>query len=250
MSLTFKVADSGPSALGVNVTLMVHEAPAAKLAGSVPHVFVCEKSPALWPVNPMLRMLKAVNSLFCRVNFPPLLPVLMATPPKPTEGGVSVAGARPVPDKVTFCGVFAALSLTLSVALSAPTMLGVKVTLIVHFAPGARLAGQWLVGAKSAAFVPVNVTLGLDMIRFPVPVLVRVIFFAALGVLKTSFPNDREVGESVAAALAPVPVSPMLWGVPAALSATVTAPVRVPASAGVKVTSMVQVAAEGKVSPL
>ena len=70
---------------------------------------------------------------------------MMATLPKLTESGVSVAGARPVPDKATICGLLTAVSFTLSVALSAPSMLGVKVTLIVHFAPGAMLEGQLLV---------------------------------------------------------------------------------------------------------
>jgi hypothetical protein len=45
LSFTVKVADSAPSTVGVNVTLMVHEVPAAKLVGGVPQVPVCEKSP-------------------------------------------------------------------------------------------------------------------------------------------------------------------------------------------------------------
>ncbi len=47
---TLSVADSGPAALGVNVTLIVQLAPAAKVAGLTGQVFVCAKSAAFRPV--------------------------------------------------------------------------------------------------------------------------------------------------------------------------------------------------------
>jgi hypothetical protein len=97
VSFTVKVAVSVPTTLGVKVTLMLHEVPAAKLVGRVPQVFVCEKSPALAPVNPMLPMLTGVNSLLCKVKFTALLGMLRATLPKLYEPGVSVTSATPVP---------------------------------------------------------------------------------------------------------------------------------------------------------
>jgi hypothetical protein len=81
----------------VKVTLIVHEAPAARLAGSVPQAFVSEKSPALAPTNPMLEMLNAVDSLLCKVKVAGLLGVLTATLPNLYEVGASVTSATPVP---------------------------------------------------------------------------------------------------------------------------------------------------------
>jgi hypothetical protein len=45
----------------------------------------------------------------------------------------------PVPDKPTVCGLLAALSVMVSDALRLPVAVGVKVTLIVQFAPAATL---------------------------------------------------------------------------------------------------------------
>jgi hypothetical protein len=95
--LIVKVADSAPSTLGLNVTLRVHAAPAAKLVGSVPHVLVWEKSAELAPVNPMLEMFSDVNCLFLKVKVSGLLGVLMATLWKLYALGASVASATPVP---------------------------------------------------------------------------------------------------------------------------------------------------------
>ena len=102
------------------------------------------------------------------------------TLPKLAEVGVSVAGGTPVPLKGTACGLFAALSLMSRVALSALKRLGVNVTPMVHFAPGAMLAGQLLTWVKSPEFAPEIVM--LTFIKFVVPVLVSVTFFIALAV--------------------------------------------------------------------
>jgi hypothetical protein len=61
LSFTVKVADSVPVPLGVNVTLMVHELVGPRLIEGVPQVLVCEKSPALAPVNPMLEMFSVAD---------------------------------------------------------------------------------------------------------------------------------------------------------------------------------------------
>ena len=73
---------------------MVQEACEARL---LPHVLVCEKSPALLPVNPMLEMLSVVNSLLYKVKFCGLLGMLMATLPRLTEAGASSTSTTPVP---------------------------------------------------------------------------------------------------------------------------------------------------------
>ena len=52
----------------------------------------------------------------------------------------------------------------------------------------------------------------------------------------------RLVGEMLTAGAVPVPVRLTLWGLPVALSARVTAALRVPLAVGVKVTLIVQLA--------
>ena len=74
--------------------MMVHEVREARL---LPQVLVCEKSPALVPVNPMLEMLSTVDSLLYKVKFCGLLGVLIATLPKLTEAGASSTSTTPVP---------------------------------------------------------------------------------------------------------------------------------------------------------
>ena len=53
----------------------------------------------------------------------------------------------PVPVSVTLCGLLAALSVTTTVPEFVPVAVGVKVTLIVHFAPEATEAPQVFVSA-------------------------------------------------------------------------------------------------------
>jgi hypothetical protein len=60
----------------------------------------------------------------------------------------------------------------LTLALRLPEAVGLNVTVMVQLAPAARLLGQVLVWAKSAALVPVMAI--LVMLSALVPVLVRV----------------------------------------------------------------------------
>src|SRR5579863_2873146 len=76
------------------------------------------------------------------------------------------------------------------------------------------------------------------------PLFVRVITCAALGLFKGWLLNTRLTGDSATAGALepPVPVKLALCGLPLALSATETAPVRTPAAVGLKVTVIVQLA--------
>lgn len=90
----------------------------------------------------------------------------------------------PVPVSETLCGDPGALSVMLTLAARFPVAVGVNVTLIVHFAPTARLealAGQLLVWAKSPPFVPVRAM--LEMVNGAVPLFVSVTLCAALVVV-------------------------------------------------------------------
>ena len=92
-------------------------------------------------------------------------------------GESEALGTAPVPVKATVCvlpDTPPALSVTVMVPVRVPVVEGVNVTLIVQFAPPARvelLAGQLLVCEKS---LDPAVTAMLLMVRAVVPELVRV----------------------------------------------------------------------------
>jgi hypothetical protein len=67
---------------------------------------------------------------------------LTASLPKAKLTGVNVTGATPVPVKVTICGEFEAVSLTVITPEMLPVAEGLNVTLIVHVAPALRLLPQ------------------------------------------------------------------------------------------------------------
>jgi len=74
------------------------------------------------------------------------------------DGFMLIAGARPVPETSTFCGLPVALSVTVMFAERAPLTVGVNVTLIVQLPPAATAPERHVVEliAKSAAFAPVS----------------------------------------------------------------------------------------------
>ena len=91
---------------------------------------------------------------------------------------------------------------------------------MVQFAPAARLVPQLFANANEEAFVPV--TAMLEMVKTPVPVLVKVTVCEAL--LEPSFtePNGRLVADSFTTGRlvpVPVPVREIDCGEPLALSA-------------------------------
>lgn len=96
--------------------------------------------------------------------------------PKPGEPGRSVTGSTPDPASEAVCGLFEAASVTVSVPVSAPMMLGVNVTEIVHFESAGTLLLQLLVWAKSPLVVM------LEIARAESRLLVKVIVLAALAV--------------------------------------------------------------------
>lgn len=96
------------------------------------------------PLIEMLLIVSAAVPLLVNVTVLAALVVLMTWFPKARLAGLSVtagAGATPVPLNATLCGLPAALSLIETLALSLLLVLGLKVTLIVHFAPAASVLG-------------------------------------------------------------------------------------------------------------
>ncbi len=70
-----------------------------------------------------------------------------------SSGAGLLVEAEPVPVMLTTCGLSPSLSQVNNCATSAPCTIGVKVMLMVQFAPGARLLGQLLVCWKSRVLV-------------------------------------------------------------------------------------------------
>lgn len=175
-----------PAAVGVNVTLMAQLAPAAKL---VPQVLSCAKS----PVDTMLAMVKALEPVLLNVTVCGALvvPKDWLEKVRLVTDKLTTGTGRPSPASKTVCGLFAALSVMVTVPYRLPSAVGVKVTDIVQAIPGATLDPQVLSWAKS----PLT---AMDvMLKAELPVLVRVTGWAAL-VLPTTWPTKvKLVGAKV-----------------------------------------------------
>jgi hypothetical protein len=85
--LTFSVAVLEPLAEDLNTTLMVQVAPTAS---GLPHVLVCEKDPALAPLNVMLPMDNATPPMFVTVTNCGELLVFVCQVPNVNEAGCTV----------------------------------------------------------------------------------------------------------------------------------------------------------------
>src|SRR5207249_3387623 len=149
------------------------------------------------------------------------------------------------------CGLPPALSATDSVPVRAPKAVGVKVTLMVQFAPAAKVAG--LVGQ---ALAPVLVAAKSPeaanelIVKAAVPVFVSVTVIGVLVVASGWLPKPRLVGANPTPGAVPFPLSVMSSGVRRAVSVSDSVPVRAPEAVGVKVTLMVQVPPAAKVAGL
>jgi len=125
--------------------------------------------------------------------------------PKGTDEGVSVtAGAVPVPDRLAVCGLFEALSVTVSVALRAPVAAGVKVTLMVQLELAASELPQLFVCAKSALLVPVKAI--LEIVSPELVELESVRACDALVVPTCRLPKEMDDGVRDTVAVVPMPV--------------------------------------------
>lgn len=154
--------------------------------------------------------------------------------------GDVIEKSSPVAVRGTVCGLPVALSVMLTEAVRVPVAVGVKVTLIVQLVATASEPPHVFVCAKSPLFVPVMAMPAI--VNGAVPVLHRLTICAPLVPPTIWPPKLRLAPPSATIGAMPVPVSDTICGLPAALSLMVTAPLRIPLSAGVKVTLTVQLA--------
>jgi hypothetical protein len=137
-----------PVAVGVNVT------PTAQLALGASGVEttqgVVAPSTAKSPLAVKLVKFRSLVPVFVTVTLwaAPVVPTTWL-PKMSVAGERPTAGATPVPERLTTCGLPGASSVMLTAPVRVPVVVGVKVTLIVQFAPAAKFAPQVLVCAKS-----------------------------------------------------------------------------------------------------
>ena len=161
LSVIVSVAVSIVVTVGVNVTVIVQLDSAPMPPSSVLQLSLSLKSPACGPVIVMLVMFSAMFTLDdTRTGIVGLGCVPTATAPKLMLVVESVAvTVAPCPESITTCGLFEALSVTVSVAVFVPSgAAGLNVTVIVHVNPAANVAGaagQVFVSVNAAAFAPV-----------------------------------------------------------------------------------------------
>jgi len=114
--------------------------------------------------------------------------------PKPDVEGDKATGITPVPLSGAICGVFVALSLTVSVPVRTPSTVGVKVTEILQLPPAATVAGaigHVEVCPKSPETEMLLIASGA------VVVFLRTIALGVLVVCTTQFPKLRLIGVRV-----------------------------------------------------
>ena len=129
MSAIVSNALTGPVSIGENTTPIEQLAPAATL---LPQVFVCAK---FGPTMLMPEMLSEPLPVLESVTVCAALVAHIFSWPNvrlDAERLIVVAGATPVPDKLTVCGLPLALSVIIREALRGPAAVGVNVTLMSH----------------------------------------------------------------------------------------------------------------------
>src|SRR5207244_2858168 len=211
-------------------------------------VLVAAKSPEA--ANELI--VKAAVPVFVSVTVIGALVVASGWLPKPRLVGANpTPGAVPFPLSVMICGLPPALSVSDSVPVRAPEAVGVKVTLMVQFAPAGKVAG--LVGqALAPVLVAAKSQIGRASCRdrAEASVFVSVTVIGGVVVASSWLPKSRLVGANPTPGAVPFPLSEIICGLPPATSASVSVPVHAPAPVGVKVTLMVQFPPAAKVAGL
>src|SRR3989442_1338272 len=185
----FTVAARVPGAAGEKLKLIVQLAPRATEPAPLRQVLPAAKakSAACAPVMVMSVRRSGARSLFFPVTsfVRSVVPTRCSPNALLVAESVAVGGVTPVPVSDTDCGLPAASSVMVSVAVRALAAVGVKVRLRTQLAPAASVAPLMQVvpeaSAKSPALAPPSTAVA--MLRGAVPLLVRVTVCTGLGVL-------------------------------------------------------------------
>ena len=215
----------------------------APAASEAPQVFVAANAAAPLPPSVMPVIVSAASPVFLSTAVCAALVVPVCALKLSVLGATDAAGAGAlvaVPVSVAVCGDPAALSVTVTVALKVPVVVGEKITRIRQLPPAASELPQVFVVTKLPAPVPESAMLVIASAALPV--LESVIDCPALTlpdcVLKVSDVGERAATGAVGAV--PVPVRATVCGDPVALSATESVAEKLAAEAGLKITEIVQ----------
>ena len=211
-------------------------------ARPVPQLFVdIVKSPLFTPAMAINDIVRGAEPVFVTWMAWGALAVLISWFPKLRLPGLMVTVALPAPLRGTHCGLPVALSVMQSVALRAPTAVGVNVTWMLQLAAGARPVPQLFVEiVKSPLFTPAMAI--VDMVRGATELaFVTEMGRHAVAVFTDWLPQLRLVGLIMGApGRAPPPLRGTHCGLPVALSVMQSVALRAPTAAGVNVTWMLQ----------
>ena len=128
----------------MKVTLIVQFAFEGRVDGLIGQLLVSEKLVTREPVIEILLMEIDVGPILVTVIACGWLAVPLVRVPKFRLVGEKLITV-PVPVSAAVCGLFGALSVTVSVPVMAPALVGVNTTLMVQVPAAARLVGQLLV---------------------------------------------------------------------------------------------------------
>jgi hypothetical protein len=213
--------------------VVVAAAPGVTCAGLKLHPIV-ESNPVQLNVIAFVKLPPAGVSVMVNVAMPPADTVAVDVP-------VDCVKSSPVPDMVVVLGLAVPSCATEMVAVLFPVAVGLKVTVIVQFAPAAMEPLHVFVCVNSEAFAPAKVIPLIAVTTGPELVSVRffVVLLLVIGVpLNVSGPPAR-----VPVPSAPVPVTADVVFVPAVppLSlVTVNVPFTAPVAVGANFTATVQ----------
>jgi hypothetical protein len=247
-----RVAVREPDDVGLNTTLMVQLAAAARLA---PHeLLAIWKSPAFAPESPAAPSDAAVKLLLLNVTVWAALELPSTVSGNEIEVGftatVPVAATLPVPESVTWWGLPLAESEIVNIAVRDPEAVGLKRRPMLQLPEPERLEPQLLLAIeKSPEFVPEIVTLAMEIVV--VPSLCRVTDWTALAEPTLAMPKESVCGVMARVLIFPVavPESDTVCDElnPEWLMVSVAS--RAPGSWGVKVTVTIQLEWAARVAP-
>jgi hypothetical protein len=247
LSAKFSEALSPEAVEGLKVSVTVQLPPATTGVPTLHEFAVMEKSALFVPVmaGALVKFNDAVP-VFISVTIIGALVTPCVTDPNPRLAGSWTDGAVPVPLSDTLCDPGEALSAKFSVALSPPAIDGENVSVTVQLAPaftGDAVEQVLETIMKSVAFVPVTPGL-LVNVSVAFPVFINVTVICVLVEPLASDPKPRLAGSVTTGAVpvVPVPVSPTLCGLFAALSAKFSEALSVVVVDGLNVSVTVQLA--------
>ncbi len=219
-----------PVAVGMNVTLMVHE---AFTANDDPQLLTWLKSPEalIWAIVKLPSPVLVSVTAWVALVVPTIWPANVSD-----DGDKLATGMVPVPERLMLGAVPVKFPCAVMVPLREPSAVGVNVAVTIQVALGAKDAGQLLVWAKSP------VTVNPVRFRTVFPLFKKNTDLAVLVDPSAWLPKESVAGLNRPRVAVPLPVNDTDAGEPGKLPWMVNVALRIPVPWGAKVTLKVHVA--------